>query len=398
MREPLPLDLNDMQPVTNDNDVPTKAMVAFVLQPLAREPWNSDDPYMDFVAALSREGVIVYRTRKHFIRWCAETFHAMCNGKLFGVGDCIVIIGQRGVGKSYMLRKVLAAARALMPRTMVCYMQYKAAARHETPLRILLSQLPVAWQSIGSIAQLYATLERHQLYLVFAVDELDSVFLGADANDKEILAQLMQISEMDAERRIVVIATGSSCLRRLCFQAGNEDDRAKYRAYSGKSFNDRKYTCLTLGTLQDADEVEQAVSALNGPHTPRSLVSASAVVTDLSEVHAAAAAPTPAAMDIGIGAAATADATIVSGCGAAVESEGQTEGHNSEDTAVSGSRRGCKSPAPCLSWCHPMHRGRSKPAGVGAAAAASIICKTATGSHVAADVACAAEGAAQRTC
>ena len=210
--------------------------------------------------------VVVGAARRTFVQWVAATVHQMTRGSLGGVGDCAVVVGQRGVGKTFLLRRLLSAVHVLAPRTITMFMRYKTAAVHTTPLELLGDKVP-AWRGLGTVARLHGTLEKHDVQLVLVVDELDTVFLGSDPNDKEIIAQLLQIAELDVpRRRIVVIVTGSSaCLRRLCFQAATDSDRSLYRAYVGKSFNDRKYVAFTVGLPQDATEVAAAMRSLQAP-------------------------------------------------------------------------------------------------------------------------------------
>ena len=156
----------------------------------------------------------------------------------------------------------------LVPNTIVCYVLYKVV-KPTTPLEVLVSVMATThdadWSAIKSVSDLHAHLEDKGHFIIFFIDELDAVFAGDGEAYSNIIYQLLAISEMSCDtRRILVVATGSSvCLRLLCFATATVADRARYPTYSGRSFNDRKYTFLTVGSLQNVKELLNAKRILS---------------------------------------------------------------------------------------------------------------------------------------
>ena len=101
------------------------------------------------------------------------------------------------------------------------------------------------------MSDLYVHLGNKGHFLIFFIDELDAVFAGDGVAYFNIIDQLLAVSEMSCDtRRILAVSTGSLvCLHRLCFATATLADKAKYPTYSGKIFNDRKYTFRTVGLL-----------------------------------------------------------------------------------------------------------------------------------------------------
>ena len=119
--------------------------------------------------------------------------------------------------------------------------------------------------AITSITQLHMHLEAKKQSLVFFIDGLDSVYAGnSNSKCQVIITQLLMISEMNCSptRRIIVIATGSSSLRRLCFATATTEDRIQYPSYNGLNFNDRKYALFTVGSLVTVRELLTAKQLL----------------------------------------------------------------------------------------------------------------------------------------
>ena len=219
--------------------------------------------YSELIKVLGQNGVVVCATRASFFQWCAWTLVALCLGLLRDVGHCAIVIGERGTGKTFLLKQIAAAAVQMVPNLLVCYIQYKVVDPL-TPLqwlvRLVKETCGANWDSIESVDQLYTQLQSKGQNVIFYVDELDAVFAGRGSEYSAIIIQLLAISEMSySPRRIVVVATGSSvCLRRLCFASATEDDRQRFPTYCGRSFNDRKYVLHTVGSLQSVRELLNA--------------------------------------------------------------------------------------------------------------------------------------------
>ena len=252
-------------------DVPILLKSSFVLgsKTIDKSQISMSDAVKNLKGILRTHAVVLCSARLKFINWCASTFVALCLGELRGVGNCAIVVGERGIGKSFLLKKIAAATVNLVPSTIVCYIQYKVVASL-TPLAVLVDLMKVTygadWSGIKSVEELQVHLARRELNVIFFIDELDAVFAGNYDECAPIITQLLNISEMASNpRRIIVVATGSSvCLRRLCFGTASSDDRSKYPTYRGKSFNDRKYTCYTLGALLNAAELHDAKLILMG--------------------------------------------------------------------------------------------------------------------------------------
>ena len=232
---------------------------------------STDDAYCKFSQILKRYKVIECRGRVNIVNWCASMLILLHQGKLRGVGHCAVVIGERGVGKSFLMQQIAKAAVEFVANTITCYIQYNITAFSEvlTPLEVLIHHMKdtykVDWSAITSIALLHMHLEAKKQSLIFFIDGLDSVFAG-DSNSKcqVIITQLLMVSEMNCTptRRIIVIATGSSPLRRLCFAIATTEDRVQYPSYNGLNFNDRKYALFTVGSLVSIRELLDAKIAL----------------------------------------------------------------------------------------------------------------------------------------
>ena len=63
--------------------------------------------------------------RLKFINWCATKFVELYLEELRGVGNCAIVVGERGTGKSFLLKKIAAATVDLVPSTIVCHIQYE---------------------------------------------------------------------------------------------------------------------------------------------------------------------------------------------------------------------------------------------------------------------------------
>ena len=77
-----------------------------------------------FSLILKRYKVIECRGRVNILSWCASMLILLHRGKLRGVGHCAVVIGERGVGKSFLLQQIAKAAVEFVPNTITCYIQY----------------------------------------------------------------------------------------------------------------------------------------------------------------------------------------------------------------------------------------------------------------------------------
>ena len=181
---------------------------------------------------------------------------------LHNVGHCAIVIGEPGTGKSFILKQIAVAAVQMVPNLFVCYIQYKTV-NPLTPLqwlvRLINKKCKVNWDPIKSVDQLYNQLNLRDQYVIFFVDGLDTVFAGSESAYSDIIIQLLAISEMSySPRRIIIVATGLVCLRRLCFKCVTDDDRKRFPTYSGKNFNDRKYILHTVGSLQSVRELLNA--------------------------------------------------------------------------------------------------------------------------------------------
>ena len=102
-----------------------------------------------------------------------------------------------------------------------------------TPLAVLVDLMKVTynadWSRIKSVEELQVHLERLKYNVIFFIDDLDAVFAGGCDQSAATINQLLGISEMDCSlRRIIVVAAGSPCLRRLCFGTASNDDRLRY--------------------------------------------------------------------------------------------------------------------------------------------------------------------------
>ena len=252
-------------------DVPDDEKSCFILHSLSSTPIPNltvNNSYAELTRILSENKVIVCTSRVKFLNWCAWTIVALFQGLLHNVGHCAIVIGERGTGKSFLFKKIAASSVQLVPNLLVCYIQYKAIDSL-TPLqwlvRLMKDKHNVDWSSIESMDDLYKQLHRRNQYLIFYVDELDTVFAGHGNEHTAIITQLLAISEMSySPRRIVVVATGSSvCLRRLCFASATEDDIKRFPSYHGKSFNDRKYILQTVGSLLSVSELVNAKKVLS---------------------------------------------------------------------------------------------------------------------------------------
>lgn len=176
--------------------------------------------------------VVLCSTRLKFINWCATKFVELYLEELRGVGNCAIVVGERGTGKSFLLKKIAAATVDLVPSTIVCYIQYKVM-KISTPLAVLVDLMKVTynadWSRIKSVEELQVHLERLKYNVIFFIDDLDAVFAGGCDQSAATINQLLGISEMDCSlRRIIVVAAGSPCLRRLCFGTASNDDRLRY--------------------------------------------------------------------------------------------------------------------------------------------------------------------------
>ena len=244
---------------------PTSSKSSFVYSSVStvKSATSTTNAYALLTDILHKLKVVICSTRRDFIRWCANSFTALTQGQLRGVGHCAIVVGERGTGKSFLFQKIASATVELVPNTIVCYVLYKAV-KPMTPLEVLVSLMATTyhadWSAIKSVSNLYAHLEDKGHFIIFFIDELDAVFAGDGELYSNIINQLLAISEMSCDtRRILVVATGSSvCLRRLCFATASAADRMRYPTYSGRSFNDRKYTFLTVGSLQDVKELLNA--------------------------------------------------------------------------------------------------------------------------------------------
>ena len=250
--------------------IPNSEKSCFLLHSLSstRSPQLTvDNSYTELAKVLGQNGVIVCATRISFFQWCAWTIVALCEGLLHNVGHCAIVIGERGTGKSFILKQMAAAAVQMVPNLLVCYIQYKVV-EPLTPLqwlvRLVRETCGTNWDSIQSVDQLYSQLQSKGQSVIFYVDELDNVFARRGTEYTAIITQLLAISEMSySPRRIVVVATGSSvCLRRLCFASATEDDQRRFPTYCGRSFNDRKYVLHTVGSLQSVRELINAKRVL----------------------------------------------------------------------------------------------------------------------------------------
>ena len=206
--------------------------------------------------------VVLCSTRLKFINWCATEFVSLYLEELRGVGNCTIVVGERGTGKSFLLKKIAAATVDLVLSTIVCYIQYKVM-KISTPLAVLVDLMKVTynadWSRIKSVEELQVHLERLKYNVIFFIDDLDAVFAGGCDESAATIYQLLGISEMDCSlRRIIVVAAGSPCLRRLCFGTASNDDRLRYPTYKGKNFNDRKYAFHTVGALLNVAELRDA--------------------------------------------------------------------------------------------------------------------------------------------
>ena len=242
-------------------DVPTLSKAAFVLssKTVIRSQISCLDADREFKGILSTKKVALHSTRLKFINWCATTFVALYREELHGVGNCTIVTAEVGTGKSFLLKNIAAATVDLVPSTIVCYIQYKVV-KSSTPLAMLIDLMKVTyqadWNTVNSVAELHVHMDRLKYNVVFFIDGLDAVFARGCDESAAIINQLLAISEMDCStRRIIVVAAGSPCLRRLCFGTASNDDRLRYPTYSGKDFNGRKYAYHTMGTNNDSEDL-----------------------------------------------------------------------------------------------------------------------------------------------
>ena len=177
------------------------------------------------------------------------------DGALAGQRNCWILLGARGVGKTRFLKAIVHALwGATRATTCTIYVNFgtMGVTRLTTmifrSLREKFPQLPMLpegreWELITGV------LQHKRLNVVVVIDELEALYRQDDALSNATLRDLHVVGEMDASRRVVVLATGSAAvLRRLVYSLPAPDTvKDAYPLHHKQgSLNDRKYAALQL--------------------------------------------------------------------------------------------------------------------------------------------------------
>ena len=100
---------------------PTSSKSSFVYSSVStvKSATSATDAYALLTDILHKRKVVICSTRRDFIRWCANSFTALTQGQLRGVGHCAIVVGERGTGKSFLFQKIASAIYYMASQ--ICY-------------------------------------------------------------------------------------------------------------------------------------------------------------------------------------------------------------------------------------------------------------------------------------
>jgi AAA domain len=210
-------------------------------------------------------------TRLAALKLLAPRLATLDDGTLHGQGNCFVLLGPRGVGKTRFVKSLVhLVAHVARPTTYVIYVNFKNEGVQE-PLKLLqaaFSDRPSAGLELpeklrrddASLAELLDFMRENGRRAFVVIDEVEEAYKKDSVLTERVYRQLHTMGEFDgAERPVVTLITGGSpaVLEPLVFsKPGCDISREEYPCYLRfSSLNDRKYVPISLRPLVHADDV-----------------------------------------------------------------------------------------------------------------------------------------------
>jgi hypothetical protein len=211
---------------------------------------------------------------------------------LRGQKNCFLILGTRGVGKTFFIKSVLCAFVLNSSSTsLTIYLNMKDDKLMKSLFGIIYSTVAEKYdlEDLNDIEgdDLVEFLLTNGINVLLVVDEVECLYSKSPDDElaSRILGELHFLGELDGPRPVLVILSGSAAvLRSLVFSIpGAPHIKDKYPAYLRfHSLNNRKYKELHLkpiGTLREMEDAMRCIanrykaSGLDAPLLPSSVSS-----------------------------------------------------------------------------------------------------------------------------
>jgi len=221
---------------------------------------DQKNPLLDVYVDDGRTRVFVDDSRKALLRDLMEIVNDLVDGESHGQELCRVLLGQRGVGKTYFLSAFMAAMQLQADKdfivvTVCCKDVDVEEVEPIVAIRNSLVDLghdePPVWRTCTDMNRWL--LERN-LRIVLMYNEVEALYLEAGGNRARALRQLHAIGNYSVNRSIVTFVTGSdSHLPRLLFRKMVDADLTSWPGYCGSpDMNCRKYICKRVSLSHSA--------------------------------------------------------------------------------------------------------------------------------------------------
>lgn len=190
-----------------------------------------------------------------------------------------VIVGDRGVGKSFVLSCIAWAALQLFgPQFLVLRIRVKLPVvktlrkmlfdylvEQTAPVKTDTLKVPLPSEAWSDIYQANSWLGSNGLTMLCVIDEAETLYRGKTDTAQDIIYELNGIGDLDMSKHILAFITGSSpLLRPLLFQKmpRNADKEKWYLYPSSPSMNRTKYKSRMLYPLRSPEEMKEALVGL----------------------------------------------------------------------------------------------------------------------------------------
>ena len=212
---------------------------------------------IDFIDKLSRSLYLDY-SRKQFAIHTYETLASMVEGPKNDTGFRRMLLGRKGVGKTFLLKTLQVVAEAEFTRgpfarcVMPFYLDYLNC--DQLPTEVIWwkiskhpqfagcgpSQTP-GFPSWERVAELESFFIKNNIIAFIVVDELQEVYQEGCKNGKEIIGQLAQIGALGDTAMHCVLTGSSTHLRELVLAKLPQEYCSKFPNYCSKDLNSTKF-------------------------------------------------------------------------------------------------------------------------------------------------------------
>jgi hypothetical protein len=192
--------LDDVRAALLDTEAIHHKLKPFLLRPEAPEARAIDPQALEEALRTASPSVYIDESRRKLVAFAARTVGELDqpreNGgaRLEGVGHGRVVIGQRGVGKTFFLKSLAAALQKAVCRTYICWINYKTAMARgpiKPPFGLFADLLGQDNGVPGRIDALSAWLEKRDQRVLFMLDEFEAVFTLRDGAGEATIAEVL---------------------------------------------------------------------------------------------------------------------------------------------------------------------------------------------------------------